>query len=74
MGDSIFYVGMQGIMRLLRQIWDGFFSLQFFDAPFTFGDVLIALFFVALGFWLIRFFANSNKDGSEETRKGIFYK
>lgn len=64
------YKGISGIMSLMRQIWNGFFHLPFFDAPFTIGDLIIALFFIGLSIYLLRFFAHAPR---EELGEGIKY-
>lgn len=71
MEQSKVYTTISGIMSLLRQIWNGFFHLHFFDATFTIGDLLIALFFISLSIYILRFFAHASR---EEQGEGINYK
>lgn len=66
--------GMTGVMRILGQIWNGLFHVQFFGSGFTFGDLIIALFFVSVGFSLLMFFSNhgggSGANGSDSGGSG----
>lgn len=71
MEETNVYKGITGIMSILRQIWNGCFHIQFFDAPFTIGDILIALFFIGLSLQILRFFAHAP---SEKEGEGIKYK
>lgn len=71
MEESKVYETVSGIMSLLRKVWNSFFHLQFFDAPFTIGDIFIALFFISLSLYLLHFFAHASK---EEEGEGINYK
>lgn len=71
--------GVSGIMRILGQIWNGFFHLQFFGSGFTFGDLMLAIFFVSIGFSLLMFFSNhgggsgANGSSSSGGSGGITY-
>ena len=66
--------GVTGIMQILAQIWTGFFHLQFFGSGFTFGDLILAIFFVSVGFSLLMFFSNhgggSGANGSNSGGSG----
>ena len=70
MEETNVYKGISGIMSILRQIWNGCFHIQFFDAPFTIGDIFIALFFISLSINILRFFAHAP---SEKEGEGIKY-
>ena len=66
--------GVSGVMQILAQVWNGFFHLQFFGSGFTFGDLILAIFFVSVGFSLLMFFSNhgggSGANGSDSGGSG----
>lgn len=61
-----------GVWQIIRQIWNSIFSISYFGAPFSMGDLLIAILFATFGVRMLLYFAN-HSGGSGSNNGGQSY-
>lgn len=71
MGADKFAEGFYGVWSIIRSIWKNIFSITYFGAPFTIGDLLITILFVTFGVRMLLYFGNhsgGNSGGSGDSQ------